>query len=208
MRGAPCRSPLICTSSLLILATLVGCAAHNPHLAPVNSNSATTLPPDHIDLQPGWKLEVITPVLKSGGFQVHTKAVHSNSGTVALVAGQDFIGYESSYYVVRLSKAGQISVDFRSAQLHKDGKTARQARPLAPLFHVPPGTKCVRLMYLLRLSQADHDMAVVSGISVDDLETRTEAVRKDPADGCTAPNCYWIPAGIAVHRYFGKQKVG
>jgi len=187
---------------------LAGCAARNAHLAPVNQNSATALPPDYLDLQPGWKLEVITPVLRSGGFQLRPKAVQSSSSTVDLVGGPDFIGYESSYYVVRLRKAGEVSVEFRSAQMHKDGKTGRQARPRVLLFSLPPGTKYVRLMYLLRLSQADHDMAVVSGSSVDDLEVRTNSVRNDPAHGCTAPNCYWIPAGIAVRRYFGKQKLG
>jgi len=28
----------------------------------------------------------------------------------------------------------------------------------------------------------------------------------DPAHGCVAPNCSWVPAGIAVHRYFGKKE--
>jgi len=132
--------------------------------------------------------------------------MRSSSGSVDLVAGSDFIGYESSYYVVRLRKEGEISVDFRAAQMHKDGKTVRQAQPRVPLFSLPPGTRYVRLMYLLRLSDADHDMAVVSASGAKELEARTEAVRKDPAHGCVAPNCSWVPAGIAVHRYFGKKE--
>lgn len=121
------------------------------------------------------------------------------------VAGPDFIGYESSYYDVRRKGDEEVTIDFRSAQLHKDGKVMRQAQPRFELFHIPDGSRFVRLMYLLRLSNADHDMAVVSAKTADELQERTTVIRADPVHGCAAPACFWIPAGIAVHRHEPKK---
>lgn len=192
-----CR-PLHAAVVFVASVILAGCASHKPQ--------STNLPPaqpaslDYVDLQPRWRLEVITPVLKSGGFQLHTTIMPSEQGTLNVAAGPDFMGYESSYYDVRRRDEG-ITIQFRSAQLHKDGKVVRQSQPRIELFHVPEGTRFVRLMYLLRLSSADHDMAIVSGKTTGELEVLTNAVRADPVHGCGAPSCFWIPAGIAVHRY-------
>ena len=41
---------------------LTGCAARKARVAP-----AAVDRPDYIDLQPGWRLRVVTPVLKSDG---------------------------------------------------------------------------------------------------------------------------------------------
>lgn len=193
-----CR-PLRAAVVFLALVIFAGCAARKPHSAGLPPAQPASL--DYVDLQPGWRLEVITPLLKSGGFQLHTTVVPGQQGNMNLVAGPDFIGYESSYYDIRMRKAAEIRIDFRAAQLHKDGKVLRQPRPLVQLFQVPEGTRFVRLMYLLRLSSADHDMAVVSGKTLGELEALTNAVRADPVHGCAAPACFWIPAGIAVHRY-------
>ena len=132
---------------------------------------------------------------------MHATVASGEPGKMNVVAGPDFIGYESSYYDVRRKRDDEVTIGFRSAQFHKDGKVGRQPQPRVELFHVPDGTRFVRLMYLLRLSSADHDMAVLSAKNPGELQAITNAVRATPVRGCAAPACYWIPAGIAVHRY-------
>lgn len=193
-----CR-PLRTAVVFFALVMIGGCASHKPHSASLPPTEPASL--DYVDLLPGWRLEVITPVLKSGGFQLRTTIAAGEQGNMNAVAGPDFIGYESSYYVVRRKGDDEVTIDFRSAQLHKDGNVMRLSQPRVDLFHIPRGSRLVRLMYLLRLSNADHDMAIVSAKTADELQERTNAIRADPVHGCAAPACFWIPAGIAVHRY-------
>jgi hypothetical protein len=65
---------------------------------------------------------------------------------------------------------------------------------------MPARARYVRLIYLVRVSDADHDMAVVASHNKSALDPLTAQVRANPASchegGGTF--CAWIPAGIAV----------
>jgi hypothetical protein len=59
----------------------------------------------------------------------------------------------------------------------------------------------VRLIYLVRVSQADHDMAVAAAKGMDAVEALTRRVEANPVDACHDEQgafCAWIPAEIAV----------
>jgi hypothetical protein len=149
-----------------------------------------------IDLQPGWRLRVVTPMLKSGGYRLQPSAQQVSGNTVTLSAGSDFLGYEVSYYAVKARR-----VEFVSAQVTRGGTTVPQAQPIVRLFELPRGMRHVRLIFLLRVSQADHDMAVAAAKDIAALEALTSRVLANPADGCrssASATCKWIPAGIAV----------
>ncbi len=178
----------------LLCAVFTGCAARYsipPAPAPVTPANSS-----FIDLEPGWRLRVVTPILKSGGYRLQPAAQQASGNTITLSAGSDFLGYEVAYYGVRAR-----GVRFLSAEVTRAGKTAPQARPVAALFQLPRGMRRVRLIYLLRASQADHDMAVAAARDRDALEAITRRVLADPADACKNGDgaaCSWIPAGIAV----------
>jgi hypothetical protein len=156
--------------ALLLAIVLSGCAARKAPVAPTAVDRA-----DYIDLQPGWRLRVVTPVLKSGA-------------------------YELAYYAVRSRNGTGVRLEFLSAEITEEGKTTAQSRPLAPLFQLPRSVKYVRLIFLTRMSRADHDMAVAAAAEPDDLDALTRRVLDDPADCKSEARtyCAWIPQGIAV----------
>ncbi len=142
---------------------------------------------------------MVVPILKSGGYRLDLGQTEPSGNTVSLSA-PGFIGYEVAYYAV-VPRGGPR---FTFAEVTHDGQTAPQPRPLVRLFQLPRGVRHVRhvrLIYLLRASAADHDMAVAAATDMPDLEALTLRVMANPTDGCqSTPRaaCTWIPAGIAV----------
>ena len=176
---------------------LAGCAAHRIRATPeppALENSGY-----FIDLKPGWRLRVVTPILKSGGYQLRTSSPET-SGASITVSAADFIGFETAYYVVSGPEAGDLRIEFLSATSTKGGETAPQPRPLVRLFDLPAGVRFVRLIYLTRISQADHDMAVVASDQKETLDALTSAVQANPGNCDTqgSVSCSWVPGGIAV----------
>ena len=191
---------MLCLGSALALA---GCAARK---APAPANTVQPIGPSYIDLQRGWRLRVVTPLLKSGGFRLAATAQTASGNTLTLSAGDDFLGYELAYYAVKA-----CGVQFVSAETTRGGHTTPQPQPVAHLFQLPRGIRHVRLIYLLRVSQADHDMAVAAAKDMDALQALTRRIEANPADGCrSGPDafCAWIPAGIAVVPQFRETTDG
>jgi hypothetical protein len=177
----------------VVCAVFTGCAAR--HTLPVTA-AVTPDTSSFIDLKPGWRLRVVTPILKSGGYRLKPAAQEVSGSTVTLSVGSEFLGYEVAYYGVR-----PRGVDFLSAEITREGKAVPQTQPIAHLFELPHGIRHVRLIYLLRASQADHDMAVAAAKEMPALEALTQRVLANPADGCKNDGgavCSWIPGGIAV----------
>ena len=180
-------------------AALSGCAARD---ARVNGRPETTAAnPGYIDLERGWRLCVVTPLLKSGEFRLRTPSAQADDHTLTASAGQDFLGYETAYYSVSAQSGGGVQIEFTSAGVTRNGKTEPQLRSLVPLFRLPPDAKYIRLIYLMRASEADHDMALVAANQTEALDALTRRVQASPSEACTiAPPtyCSWIPAGVAV----------
>lgn len=89
---------------------------------------------------------------------------------------------------------------FTTAEVHNKDEVVPAAQPRAPLFRLPGEARYVRLIYLVRVSQADHDTAVVTANKKDALDSLTAQVRANP-ENCRSGRgtfCAWIPGGIAV----------
>ncbi len=72
---------------------------------------------------------------------------------------------------------------------------------MASLFELPENARYVRLLYVLRISHADHDMAVLATDKRETLDGFTREVQTNPSNACKIEPgtfCAWIPAGIAV----------
>jgi hypothetical protein len=84
----------------------------------------------------------------------------------------------------------------------KEGKTAPEPNPPTLPFALPRGSEHIRLIYLVRASQADHNMAIIASKHLDALNTFTKELKQHP--GICARNdeivCSWVPAGIAVRQ--------
>ncbi|MGC2327084.1 MAG: hypothetical protein WA604_10265, partial [Candidatus Sulfotelmatobacter sp.] len=83
----------------------------------------------------------------------------------------------------------------------KDGKTTRQHQPALQLFDLPDSFRFVRLLYLVGVSGADHDMAIVGATTPAALDELTRAIETSPAENCAIGAlgyCKWVPKGIGV----------
>ena len=181
-----------------VLILLTGCASRTARMAAPPAGSANN---DYLDIQDGWRLTVVTPILKSGGYVLKTPDNPPSGNGFTLSARTDFVGYEVAHYEVKGQRGGRVRVEFNSAEVTKDGQTQPQPQSIAPLFEVARQANYLRLIYLIRISQADHNMAIVAARKLDALDSLTRQVQTNPADGCKIDqraSCVWIPDGIAV----------
>jgi hypothetical protein len=187
--------PLFCLSLLVLLS---GCARKTvrvpTHAGPLAVDTS------YLDLEPGWRLRVITPLLRSGGYLPKTVPEQTAGNTVTFSAGNDFLGYETDYYAVTKRKRAGVRITLSSAETTKDGTTTQQEEPVAHLFQLPHNARYVRLLYLQRMSEADHNMAVLASNRTSSLQTLTEQVETNPSTCISNDSnfCSWIPVGIAV----------
>lgn len=153
---------------------------------------------EYFDLQPGQTLRVITPLLRSGNLRLAGRAATQTKPddnlSMTVESKGDFLGYEESIYTV----GPGIRITFSRAESVIEEVRTPQSNPRVPLFQLPRRSRHVRLLYLLRSSQADHNMAILAAPNASSLERLTAAVRANPAAACEAPRCTWVPAGIAV----------
>lgn len=155
----------------------------------------------YVDLQPGWRIRVVTPITKSGTFNVTTQPTLGDGSGLSLKTSEDFLGYETSYYVVNARQGGDISIRFVQAEVNRGGKRSRRSRPIAMLFQLPEHVKFVRILYLVRVSPADHNQGILAAPTLKQLEGLTAKVQSDPEHGCEIALqsfCAWVPMGISV----------
>ena len=198
---------------LFIAMTMVtGCRAR-PRVA-IPSALVPAASREWVDLEPGCRVRVITPVLSSGGYLIKTEPPRGQSadrgradtdpsrattGEITLSTGPNFIGYEVSLYGVKPRRGGGVSVIFDSAEIHKQGQVIRSRQPTLPLFRLPGQMRWVRILHLARGSH-DYDSAILAATRRDTLEGLTRQVQSDPSVCKTAGDafCSWIPHGIAA----------
>lgn len=176
-------------------------------LASCGHKLPVSVPPDHlegnlgyVDLQPGWRLRVVVPILRSGGYTLPMIA-RAEDKTVAVSTGKDFIGYETDYYAIQRGNEAGIRMEFSRAELVEGGKSSRRAKPILQVFRWPSDLQFARLVYLIRESQADHDLVLVAAADQTTLSQLTAHIMSDATAVCadTALSiCRRIPKGVAV----------
>jgi hypothetical protein len=147
-----------------------------------------------LDLQPGWRLRTVTPIPKSGGFRLPEPSAPQGSA-ITVDAQGEFLGMETAFYEV----GRDMRITLASVEAAIDGKTELRTKPLATLVGLPEDARHLRLVYLTRSSEADHDMAIAAGRTPGELNELTRGIQADPGSACkSTAYCAWIPAGIAV----------
>lgn len=197
-----------------VIATLTG-GCIRPKVA-VPGKAVETASPNWVQLQPGWRVRVVIPILKSGGYLVKTKPAKTGEvinpqragitpskntpPNLTLSASPDFIGYEVSWYTVKLRRGGGVHVVFTSAEIHKQGQITLSHHTIRPMFQLPKRARWVRILHLLRASPADHNSAILAANRLAALDELTQQVQSNPST-CKVHQhvfCAWIPLGIAV----------
>jgi hypothetical protein len=175
-----------------------------------------------IDLQPGWRVRVVTPITKSGNYVVKTQPAETpgagrehvignpSGNVVPLKAAPGFLGYEVSFYAIKRGRRGGVRVVFKSAEIHEKGHVSHSRRPIAPLFQIPKQDRWVRILHLIRVAQVDHDSAILAATRRSYLDALTRRVRLDPSACKPGPQlfCSWIPRGIAAIPEVEKRSKG
>jgi hypothetical protein len=181
---------------LAVTAAVLGCAARVPHTEP-----APIIQRSYVDLQPGWRIRTVTPVLKSGKYKPEFKETAVAGGMPELSAGDDFLGYETSCYAVTPGSNSGVEVVFVSAETTINGEASRQPEPRVRLFDFSASAQYVRLVFLTRVSRADHNQAILAASDMPALDNLTRQVEADPAANCKSQGenyCMWVPEGTAV----------
>lgn len=204
------RLPLAFIASIAFLIT--ACAPREVHVPPQPAPAHSMY---SIDLQPGWRVRVVTPVIKSDGHFVgelpdfrstesegsgQASGQTTNEATITLRAGKNFIGYEVSLYAVKPRQAGGVQVVFRNAVMHQGGKETARSHPIVPLFRLPRNDAFIRVLHLAWGMHGTHEAALLATRQRGLLDEVTKQVQSH-IDACrnTADiYCFWIPAGMAV----------
>jgi len=186
------------TMLLGIVATIfvAGCAVRKPH-EDVNA----FVDKSYVDLEPGWRVRVVIPILSSGKFKMQSEQFQGEDKIGELKAGSDFLGYETDYYAVTAQDGNGVAIRFDTAAVMNDGKSTQRSQPMVPLFDLPENIRYVRLLFLTRASETEHDQAILGSSSLADLDLLKREVEDSPAQKLQVQPqgvCTWVPAGIAV----------
>lgn len=187
--GCSKRRQCLCFGGLILALCLISCS---PRTIPAPSTTPKPLAGTYLDLEPGWRLRVITPLLRGGGFVLKPIPLREDGSTIALQASNDFEGYETSFYEV----LPPMRLRFQQATATREGITAPAAKPSYALS-IPGGMKFARLVYLKRGSEKAHDMAILAARHPAELDALTFRLQSSPASDC-GKGCQWVPVGIAV----------
>jgi hypothetical protein len=153
----------------------------------------------YLDLTPGSSLRILVPILSGGQNHLAFDSTQSNSNSLTITVA-NLAGYEVSHYLAQGHRNGRVHLKFTSAEITKDGHTVPEAAAPHLPFQFPNKGQFIRLVFLVRISESDHNMAIVTADTQDLLETFTSQIRQNP-NACQVTNtvsCVWVPEGIAV----------
>jgi hypothetical protein len=131
-----------------------------------------TASPDFLDLQPGWRLRITTPLSRHNASATQEA---SDAGTITLKAPEGF-AYETSYYAIRRDPDRVLHFEFLSGTVSRDGKITSEPARLGWEIQPNIAAPFARLIYLRRLSDSDHNMAFVAALNATTLETLTRMI--------------------------------
>lgn len=126
-------------------------------------------------------------MFRSGGYHLPVEEPRPQGATITIQTNSDFLGYEQAFYDVTPG----LRIIFSNAETAIDGVSQPNAAPRVALFPLPhPEARHVRLLYLVRSSAADHNMAILAAPDLPRLSTAC----------VSSKHLYsaWVPSGIAL----------
>ena len=146
--------------------------------------------PDSVELTPGLRLQVISPILREGALTdglATAPSAQGNAIVVEMKSSPDLIGFETAWYEVRSKPSGAgATIVPLSAETSIAGKLESRPAPRTNYFQFPPAMGFYRLFY-----KADQSEVIAMA--------PTRAALPASADSC--PACFAIPRGVGVNPY-------
>ena len=178
---------------LAVAIASVGCTGRNSK-APVPAPP----PVDFVELRAGSTVHVVIPLTRSGSYVLPSIRQHK-ANDFDIKVDDDFLGYEKVFYKVRSREHGGVQIQFTHAKDWEHGKTSTPKEARLKLFEDLADFRVIRLVYLTRESQADHNMAIVASNDMDALRASTNSVTQTAECRSDANSvCRWVPEGVAV----------
>jgi hypothetical protein len=118
-----------------------------------------------VTLEPGFRLKVVAPLLKSGYSEIKTALAPNSKPGQLEVNVEGLEGFETSYYDIRPRSGGGVEFALASVEQNRIGKITNPLAPAAFQFDIAPGISHFRLLFLRRLSIADRDISLLGGES-------------------------------------------
>ncbi len=153
-----------------------------------------------MDLLPGGHLRIVVPVLTSDwGYKPETAPQQTAGNTLTLKAS-NLIGFDTSHFRLDGRTDGRVRIHFLSAETSREGQINPAAHAPELPFSLPTKLEHVRLIYLTRSSQVDHNMAIAAARTLPALNQFTGSLQADPrlCGSNSAVFCTWVPPGVAV----------
>jgi hypothetical protein len=180
-----------------------GCSRAPVPVATPATPGSRVLDRSYMDLQGGSKLRIIvllSGAVVSGAAGAQSTVESSQAQNQITVHTVGSFGYEQSRYAVDRKSSGKVRLVFESADVTKENKTTTEAKEPALPFPLPRSTEYIRLVYFVRKSQADHNMAILGAKRRDLLDGFTERLEQDPGVCADAKEifCTFVPPMIAV----------
>lgn len=118
---------------------------------------------------------------------------------ITVTTGKDFLGYQTDYYDVQPSNNGMVKVKFNHGEAVIQEKKTKRTQPVLQLPLQTSDKGFFRLVYLVRVSQHDHDMVLLASTHKDSLHDMTNSVVADVLNNCGVSkdsSCTEIPKGV------------
>lgn len=151
-----------------------------------------------MDLKGGSSLRIVVPLSEPVGPQSRVES--SQEQNQITVHAEGAVGYEQCRYAVDGKAKGKVRLVFQASEVTRENHTTAEAKEPTLPFSLPRSTEYIRLVYLVRKSQADHNMAILGAKRRDLLDAFTEKLEKDPGACSTDKEtfCTFVPSMIAV----------
>ena len=96
---------------VVLLGLITTAACSHKDVRPSTPADIARIDNSYMDLEPGWKLRIVVPWLKSGGFRVAGPPAVEKNGTLS-ISSEDVIGYRVFQYLVIGRKDGVVRLKF------------------------------------------------------------------------------------------------
>ncbi len=170
---------------------------------PLDLNASTRLlhPNDRqtgqVDLQPGMRLEVISPIVKDGAAPDAPIITSNEPGKITVtVSSSNLVGYEVAWFGVAAASGGNMATivpDY--AERHIDGRTERASAANSLRFPALPGY--YRLFY--KSGSTDFTAILLGASTWPDLERSSKALNEDSCRAVKSATCVLVPKRIAIN---------
>ena len=149
---------------------------------------------------------MVIPTLKSGGY-ILPSLVAEGSGNTTDINGEDFVGYEKADYKVVPRRENGHVIQLIQCEVWANNKKKACRAPSLDLFKQLQNARYLRMVYLTRVSRADHDAAIIASNDQQTLDSLTRMVTNQAECSSTGTGtCTMIPKGISVNPESGKSR--